>query len=102
MTQSAVTVVRIYCSEKDGKYRDLLARLHDEEAVAGVTAFRGVAGFGGSGRVHTAHLLDVSLDLPIVIEFFDRPERVAAILEDLKAIVKPGHVITWPASVNLE
>jgi len=102
MTHTDVTVVRIYCSEKDGRYRDLLARLHDEEAVAGVTAFRGVAGFGGSGRVHTAHLLDVSLDLPIVIEFFDRPERVEAILKDLKSILKPGHVISWPAQVNLE
>lgn len=102
MKRKDVMVVRIYCSEKDGKYRDLLSRLHDREAVAGVTAFRGVAGFGGSGEVHAAHLLDVSLDLPIVIEFFDCPERVEAILKDIKSIVKPGHVITWSAQVNLE
>lgn len=97
-----VTVVRIYCSEQDGRYRELLARLHEQEKVAGVTAFRGIAGFGGSGRVHEAHLLDVSLDLPIVIEFFDRPEHVARILADLQEFIQPGHVISWPAKVNLE
>ena len=95
MQQADVTVVRIYCSEKGGYYRDLLKRLHDQEQVAGVTAFRGIAGFGGSGR-------DVSLDLPIVIEFFDRPERVETILSDLKHIVPSGHVISWPAKANLE
>lgn len=102
MQQADVTVVRIYCSEKGGHYRDLLKRLHDQEQVAGVTAFRGIAGFGGSGRVHEVHLLDVSLDLPIVIEFFDRPERVETILSDLKHIVPPGHVISWSARANLE
>lgn len=102
MKQQDVTVARIYCSEKGGHYRELIDRLHDREQVAGVTAFRGIAGFGGSGRMHEVHLLDVSLDLPIVIEFFDRPERVAAILSDIKDLVRPGHVISWPAKANLE
>ncbi len=102
MKQQDVTVVRIYCSEKGGQYRELIDRLHDQEQVAGVTAFRGIAGFGGSGRMHEVHLLDVSLDLPIVIEFFDRPERVEAILSDIKGLVPPGHVISWPARANLE
>lgn len=102
MKQQDVTVVRIYCSEKGGRYRDLLKRLHDEEKVAGVTAFRGIAGFGGSGRVHEVHLLDVSLDLPIIIEFFDRPERVETILSDLGDVVPPGHVVSWSAKSNLE
>ncbi|RMG32997.1 MAG: DUF190 domain-containing protein [Gammaproteobacteria bacterium] len=102
MKQQDVTVVRIYCSEKGGRYRELMSRLHDEEQVAGVTAFRGIAGFGGSGRVHEVHLLDVSLDLPIVIEFFDRPERVEKILSDLRDMIPPGHAISWPARANLE
>ncbi len=102
MKQQDVTVARIYCSEKGGRYRELIDRLHDQEQVAGVTAFRGIAGFGGSGRMHEVHLLDVSLDLPIVVEFFDRPERVAAILSDIKDLVPPGHVISWQAKANLE
>lgn len=102
MNTTPVTVVRIYCSEKQGKYRNLLSLLHDREQVAGVTAFRGIAGFGGSGRVHEAGLLDVSLDLPIVIEFFDRPERIETILRDLQDKVAPGHILTWTAAANLE
>jgi len=102
MKQTDVTVVRIYCSEKGGHYRDLLGRLHDQEKVAGVTAFRGIAGFGGSGRVHEVHLLDVSLDLPIIIEFFDHPDRIETILSDLKDIIPPGHAVSWPAKANLE
>lgn len=102
MKQQEVTVVRIYCSEKGGRYRELIDRLHDQEKVAGVTAFRGIAGFGGSGRIHEAHLLDVSLDLPIVIEFFDRPERVETILSDIKDLVPAGHAISWSAKANLE
>lgn len=99
---SDVTVVRIYCSEKGGEHRDLLALLHDQEQVAGVTAFRGIAGFGGSGRVHEAGLLDVSLDLPIIIEFFDRPAKVAAVMQHLQDKVAPGHMLSFAAQANLD
>lgn len=97
-----VTMVRIYCSEKGGQHRDLLELLHDQEQVAGVTAFRGIAGFGGSGRIHEAGLLDVSLDLPVIIEFFDRPERVRSIMQHLKNTVAPGHMVSWAAKANLD
>lgn len=70
-----VTVVRIYCMEAEHKLDRLLKLLHDQEQVAGVTAFRGIAGFGRSGKMHEAALLDMSLDLPLLIEFFDRPEK---------------------------
>ena len=96
-----VTMVRIYCTEAEHKFDALMKRLHDEEQVAGVTAYRGIAGFGRSGKIHTASLLDVSLDLPIIIEFFDRPERIARILADLESLVEPGHLVSWPATVNL-
>ena len=66
MKQTTVTMVRIYCSEKDRQHRDVIDLLHREHLVAGVTAFRGIAGFGRSGQLHEAGLLDVSLDLPIV------------------------------------
>ncbi len=97
-----VTIVRIYCSEKDGLYRDLLTLLHDQERVAGVTAFRGIAGFGGSGRVHEAGLLDVSLDLPVIIEFFDRSSKVEAVMQHLQAKVAPGHMVSFAAQANLD
>lgn len=97
-----VTFVRIYTHEKKGLHRELLDLLHDQEKVAGVTAFRGIAGFAGSGKVHDAGLLDVSLDLPIIIEFFDRPDKVRTVMQHLKDKVSPGHMVSWTAEANLD
>ena len=55
---------------------ELLQYLHDESKVQGVTVFRGITGFGSSGEVHSSTLIDMSLDLPIVIEFSDTAEKV--------------------------
>lgn len=95
-----VTMVRIYLNEGQGQMEKLMQLLHDEEKVRGVTAFRGVAGFGKSGKMHSSTLLDMSLDLPLIMEFFDEPEKVARVMEHLNKIVKPGHMVSWPAKFN--
>jgi PII-like signaling protein len=100
MKHSDVTVVRIYLTEGERLMKTILAKLHDEEKVRGVTVFRGISGFGRSGVVHSAALLDLSLDLPVVIEFFDAPDKVRRIQSHLKELLPPGHVISWPAQVN--
>jgi PII-like signaling protein len=97
---SDVTVVRVYLSEAEHLLKPLLARLHDEERVRGVTVFRGVAGFGRSGKMHSSTLLDLSLDLPVIVEFFDEPAKAKRILSHLKDILPPGHVVSWQAHVN--
>lgn len=100
MKQSEVTMVRIYLTEAEKPMKTLLARLHDVEKVRGVTVFRGVAGFGRSGVMHSSTLLDLSLDLPVVIEFFDEPAKVQRILAHLKDMIPPGHAVTWSAKIN--
>lgn len=95
-----VTIVRIYLTEADAQLKPLLKQLHDEEQVKGVTAFRGIAGFGASGKLHSSTLLDLSLDLPVVVEFFDAPDKIEKILEHLSARIKPGHMVHWSAEVN--
>ena len=102
MNQSEVTVVRVYCSETGHQHQKILDLLHRDHRVAGVTAFRGIAGFGKSGQVHEAGLLDLSLDLPVIIEFFDRPDKVAEVLPLLNQMVGPGHILSWPAQANLD
>jgi len=102
MNQSEVTVVRVYCSETGHQHHKILDLLHRDHRVAGVTAFRGIAGFGKSGQVHEAGLLDLSLDLPVIIEFFDRPDKVAEVLPLLNQMVGPGHILSWPAQANLD
>jgi PII-like signaling protein len=96
-----VIMVRIYCTEGEHKLKEILDYLHNEESVAGVTAFRGVAGFGRSGKMHTASLLDLSLDMPVVIEFFDRPQKMESVIEHLKPKLEPGHLVYWHARTNL-
>lgn len=101
MSWEAVTIVRIYLTEADRTLKDLLACLHDEEKVRGVSVFRATSGFGQSGTVHSSTLLDLSLDLPVVVEFFDLPDRIDAILEHLSAKIEPGHMVRWRAEMNL-
>ena len=96
-----VLMVRIYCTESEHKLDTLLNLLHDQEKVAGVTAFRGIAGFGRSGKMHTASLLDMSLDMPVIIEFFDRPEKAMRVMEHIESLVPAGHMVSWRARTNL-
>lgn len=100
MKHGDVTMVRVYLTETEKLLKTLLAKLHDEEKVRGVTVFRGISGFGRSGVVHSSTLLDLSLDLPVVIEFFDEPAKVNRILSHLKDLLPPGHVVSWTAKVN--
>jgi hypothetical protein len=102
MKLGEVTLVRIYCSEAGHQHQKIIDMLHQDHRVAGVTAFRGIAGFGKSGHIHEAGLLDISLDLPVIIEFFDRPDKVANVLPLLNEMVGPGHIVSWSAQANLE
>ena len=100
MKSIEVTVVRIYLTEAETKLNPLIKRLRDQEKLRGVTIFRGISGFGPSGVLHTASLLDLSLDLPVVVEFFDEPARVDTVLEHLRALVAPGHIVHWRAQMG--
>jgi len=101
MKETEVTMVRIYLHEARAHMEELLRYLHDESKVRGVTVFRGITGFGSSGEVHSSTLIDMSLDLPLVVEFFDTPERVEEIIGELNTKIKLRHVVYWPAKINL-
>lgn len=99
---SHVTMVRIYIREGDRVQghdltREIFAFLHGEHRVHGLTVFRGVAGFGAHGEVHAEDLLRLTVHLPLVLEFFDTPERVEAVLPGLRAMVPGSHIVTWKA-----
>ena len=100
MKKTEVTIVRIYLTEGEQQVATLLKRLRDWEKLRDVTVFRGISEFGDSGVIHTTKMIDLSLDLPIVVEFFDEPHKIDAICEHLSAIVKPGHLIRWNATTN--
>ena len=79
-----ITVARLYSREKEHRLQKLLKILHDEDRVMGATIVRGIQGFSLDGVMHDASLVALSLDLPLVLEFFDTPERVEAILNRLE------------------
>ncbi len=100
---SEVIVVRIYIHEAEQDRRtnlqqEILTLLHDQQRVKGVTVFRGIAGFGASGAVHAADLLRLTVDLPIVIEFYDEPQVAQAAMKLLNGLVPDGHVVWWQAN----
>jgi PII-like signaling protein len=67
--------------------------------LAGATVTRGLMGFGKTSRLHTAKLLRLSLDLPIVIEIVDGEERINAFLSELKPMIGGGLVTLEPVRV---
>ena len=98
-----IMVVRIYLHETDHGTRTTLMQevmniLHDRQRVLGVIVFRGIAGFDESGEVHAADLLRLNVDLPLVIEFFDKPEVAEAALALLDGLVPAAHILSWRAT----
>jgi CBS domain-containing protein len=74
---------------------DMLRR----EGIAGATVLRGLAGYGARGHVHTATLVELSSELPIVIIFVDRADRIARIMPQLSEMVQVGLISTTPVTV---
>jgi CBS domain-containing protein len=69
------------------------------EGCAGATVERGLAGFGANSRIKTASLLDLSMDLPVVVTWVDRPDRVERLLPQLAQMVPSGLITTEDISV---
>ena len=59
----------------------------------------GIEGYGSHKRIHTARILDLSGDLPLVIVVVDRPEKIEAVLPKLDEIIGEGLVTTEEARV---
>ena len=87
-------LARIYIGESDhldGRplYEVIVETLR-AEGVAGATVLRGVEGYGRAARLHTASVLRLSSDLPILIEVVDREDRLRAVLPRIDAMVPEG------------
>ncbi len=72
-----------------------------KRGLAGATAIKGFMGFGAHSRIHTAKLLELSQDLPIVVEIVDAPEKIEAFMPDLEQMVGDGLITLERAEVLL-
>jgi uncharacterized protein len=93
---SEAELLRVFIGESDKHHGRPLYEVIVEEArrrgMAGATVLRGTLGFGASSRIHTAKLLRLSEDLPMVIEIVDKPERIADFLPQLDGLIDEGLV----------
>ena len=89
-------LLRIFIGESDRfKGRPLVEAIVNrarERGMAGATVLHGTMGFGAHSRMHTAKILRLSEDLPVVIEIVDKPERIEEFLPELEGMIDEGLV----------
>lgn len=89
-------LLRVFIGEDDrfdGKplYEAIVLKAR-ERGLAGATVLRGPLGFGHSSRLHTAKILRLSEDLPMIVEIIDTPEKISSFLPLLDSVMKGGLV----------
>ncbi len=96
------TLARIFIGESDhhrGRPMfEAIVHLARKQGLAGATVLRGVEGFGASSVIHSARLLRLSQDLPLVIEVVDARERLGPFLEQVETMLEEadcGGLITF-------
>jgi PII-like signaling protein len=67
-----------------------IVQLCRDRGIAGATVTRAVEGYGGSGRLHTSRLLELSENLPVRIEIVDLSERIDPLLAALEPMIGEG------------
>ena len=88
------SLLRIFIGESDKHERmplyEWIVRKAREQGLAGATVVRGLEGYGAHSRVHTAKILRLSTDLPIVVEIVDTLERIEAFLPIIDNAITEG------------
>jgi len=87
-------LLRVFVGESD-KHEgrplyEWIVRRARELGLAGATVLRGLEGFGAASRIHTAKILRLSSDLPLVIEIVDTADKIEAFLPEIDAAVHDG------------
>lgn len=85
-------LLRIFIGERD-KYDhqtlyEALVFEAKKQGIAGATVLRGILSYGASSRIHTAKLLDLSFDLPIVVEIVDSSEKIEKFIQSAGTMIE--------------
>jgi len=93
---SEAELLRVFIGESD-KWRgkplyEAIVHLARRRGLAGATVLRGVMGFGADSRMHTAKILRLSEDLPIVVEIVDKTENIEAFVREIDGMIEEGMV----------
>ncbi len=98
MESTAATKLTVYVGDSDKHGRKslhlaIIELLHNE-GIAGATVVHGIEGYGAHKQIHTARILDLSGDLPVIITAVDLPEKIEAVLPKLDGLIEQGLVTT--------
>jgi hypothetical protein len=89
-------LLRIFVGESDKHegvpLHEWIVRSAQESGLAGATVLRGLEGFGAHSRLHTAKVLRLATDLPVVIEIVDTEEKIEAFLPAIDSAIGEGLV----------
>lgn len=98
MEPVTATKLTVYVGDSDKHGRKPLhlaiVELLHEEGIAGATVVHGIAGYGSHKQIHTARILDLSGDLPVIVTAVDLPEKIEAVLPKLAPMIDQGLVTT--------
>ena len=94
--QQQATLLRLFVGERDRHghqplYEAIVTKAR-EQGLAGATVLRGLLGFGASSVLHTAKLVEISDDLPMVVEIVDAEEKIERFLPVLEELMPSGLV----------
>lgn len=97
-------LLRIFLGENDRQdghpLYEWIVRKAREQGLAGATVLRGIMGFGAHSRMHTAKILRLSEDLPIVVEIVDSREKIEAFLSTVDHAIGEGLATVERVSVR--
>lgn len=89
-----VELLRVFIGESDRHHGrplyEVIVEMARSEGLAGATVLRGTLGFGASSRIHTAKVLRLSEDLPMVVEIVDTTAKLEPFIQKLDAIITEG------------
>ncbi len=89
-------LLRIFIGESDKLHgrplHEVIVEAARSQGLAGVTVLRGILGFGANSRIHTAKVLRLSEDLPIVIEIVDAEDKIESFVSQLDQWIGEGLV----------
>jgi uncharacterized protein len=91
---AAMAVLRIYTREDEtwqGKsLHSALVEHARQSTIAGATVLRGIEGYGADRRIHTARLIDISPQLPMIVEFVDEGQKLRDFLASVEEMLGSG------------
>jgi hypothetical protein len=88
-------LLRIFLGENDKHHGmplyESIVLTAKKHGLAGATVFRGILSYGASSRIHASKLLDLSLDLPIIVEIVDAQERIHEFIQIVNPIIEEAN-----------